>query len=131
MPSNADPSTDRPAYQLAESIRPFIRGDQIDQSQVTQGIREIASDGAVALADTDATIIVAASASGAKAITTASSFAGQHVWIRLVAASGGSYTLALVSGTLTFNAANETALIVRNAANTGWLAGCLVGATIV
>lgn len=177
MTAPADPSTDFPAYQLAQSLIPFLGGsdplaihvdnpDEIhsittatplaadvivyeDESddwnkksstigaipvasaQVAKGIREIANDGAVALVTTDNTIIIADSTTGNKAITTVSSHAGQPIWIRLVACTGNSYTLALVAGTLTLNAANETALIVRNGANTGWLVGCLVGATIV
>jgi hypothetical protein len=126
----APASSNFPLHQLAQDLIPFTRGQPVAQSQVINGVREIGSDGAVALANTDTTLILAASAAGAKAITTASSYPGQQVWVRLVARTGGSYTLALASGTLTLDAANEAALIVRNAAGTGWLVGCLVGATI-
>jgi hypothetical protein len=100
-------------------------------AQVARGIREIANDGAVALVSTDDTIIIANSTTGTKSITTSSSYAGQIITIRLVLCTGNSYTLALVSGTLTFNAAEEGAIIVRNAANSGWLVSMLNGATIV
>jgi hypothetical protein len=103
----------------------------VASAQVAKGIREIANDGAVALATTDGAIIIADSTTGTKAITTASSHAGQQVSIRLVLCTGNSYTLALVAGTLTFNAAGEGALIVRNGANSGWLVAQLFGATIV
>jgi hypothetical protein len=63
----------------------------IAQAQVAKGIREIANDGAVALATTDSSIIIADSTTGTKSITTASSHAGQQVWIRLVACTGNSY----------------------------------------
>jgi hypothetical protein len=85
----------------------------------------------VALVTTDNTIIIADSTTGTKSITTVSSHAGQQIVIRLVLCTGNSYTLALVSGTLTFNAAEEGAIITRNAANDGWLVAMLNGATIV
>ena len=65
------------------------------------------------------------------ASSTTSRFAGQSVCIRLVAASGGSYTLAVQGGTLTLDAAGDGAIIVRNAADSAWLAIPLNGATIV
>lgn len=64
------------------------------------------------------------------AISTTSSVDGQRIFIQMVAAAGGgSYTLAVTGGTLTFNAANETAIIERVGA--AWVVFSLVGATIV
>lgn len=104
----------------------------IAQAQVASGIREIAGDGAIALADTDSAIIIADTETGTKAITTASSYPGQQISIRLVAATGNSYTLELADATtLTFDGAGEQAVIVRNAADTGWLVALLLDATIV
>lgn len=99
-------------------------------------VREFANDVIPTIVGSDRALILADSTTGNKAILTDTSGenavqAGQMVDIRLVAATGNSYTLALVSGTLTFNAAGESARIVRNAANTGWLVVNLTGATIV
>jgi hypothetical protein len=121
---------DTAASNVAKKIT--IASMPIAAAQVAKGIREIANDGAVALVTTDDTIIIADSTTGNKAITTVSSHIGQQIVIRLVLCTGNSYTLALVSGTLTLNAAEEGAIIVRNGANDGWLvAGLLGGATIV
>lgn len=60
------------------------------------------------------------------AISTTSSVPGQRIVIIAASvAGGGSYTLALVSGTLTLNATGETAEVVRNQAGTGWRAVAL------
>jgi len=103
----------------------------IASSQVTSAMLDIASDGACAILDTTCAIRLQASASGAKSITTTSSYPGQVIPIFLLAASGGSYTLPLDSGTLTLDAASECAVIVRNAADTAWIVVGLTGATIV
>ena len=92
---------------------------------------QISSDGALALTSAMDAVYLDGSTSGAKAITTASSTAGQVVSIFLAAASGGSYTLAVDGGTLTFDAALEFARIQRNQANDGWVAIDLIGATVV
>jgi hypothetical protein len=103
----------------------------VAQAQVASGIREIANDGAVALLNTDTTVIIADSTTGVKAITTTSSYAGQRISIRLQLATGNSYTLAVQEGTLTFDGAGEEAVIVRNAADDAWLVALLLTATIV
>lgn len=92
---------------------------------------EVASDGAAAILTATGGIYLAASASGDKAITTTSSHAGQKVNIFLLAASGGSYTLAVEGGTLTFNAASESAVVQRTAEDDAWIVVGLSGATIV
>lgn len=53
--------------------------------------------------------------------------------IILLAGVGGSYTLPLDVGTLTFvaGAGTESAVVERNAANTAWICIGLRGATIV
>jgi hypothetical protein len=130
-PTGSDKLVIEDAADSATPKEATISSIPIASAQVAKGCREIANDGAVALVTTDNTIIIADSTTGAKAITTVSSHAGQQVVIRLVLCTGNSYTLALVSGTLTFNAAEEGAIIVRNAANDGWLVAMLNGATIV
>jgi hypothetical protein len=58
---------------------------------------------------------------GTVVISTTSSVAGQRIFIRAATVAGGSYTLAVTGGTLTFNSAGEAAMIQRNAANSAWL----------
>jgi hypothetical protein len=80
-----------------------------------------AADAACAILNTTTEINVSVTGAGNVAISTTSSVAGQEILIIATSvAGGGSYTLALVSGTLTLNSTGETALIKRNSANTGW-----------
>jgi len=76
-------------------------------------------------------IALTSSTTGTKVITTSSANAGQTIDIRLIVATGGSYTLAVTDGALTFNATAEYARITRNAADTAWTHLLLSGATIV
>lgn len=103
----------------------------VAQAQVSSTVVQVASDGAAAILNTTGGIQLANTAVGSKAITTTSSYAGQKVNIVLLAAAGGDYTLALDVGTLTFNAAAESAVVMRNAGNTAWVCVGLSGATIV
>lgn len=55
------------------------------------------------------------------AISTTSAEPGQRIKIVVdAAAGGGSYTLAVAGGTLTFNSDGETAVISRNTADSAW-----------
>jgi hypothetical protein len=92
--------------------------------------RIIGANAAFAIADTDHYVLLEG-VTDAIGITTATANPGQPVWIRLEAFTGNAYTLAVGGGTLTFNAAEEAALIVRNAADAAWEVQCLIGATIV
>lgn len=92
---------------------------------------EVASDGAAAILNTTSGVFLAASTTGDKAIATTSSLANQKVNLFLLAASGGSYTLAVEGGTLTLNAASESAVVQRTAENDAWKVVGLSGATIV
>lgn len=103
----------------------------VAQAQVSSTVVQVLSDGAAAILDTTGGIQLANTAVGSKAIATTSSYAGQKVHIILLAAAGGDYTLALDVGTLTFNAASESAVVMRNAGNTAWVCVGLSGATIV
>lgn len=89
-----------------------------------------AADAAAAILSTT-TRIVCSTASGANtAISTTSSYDGQRISLQMTAAAGGgSYTLAVTGGTLTLNAANETALVERIGA--AWVVLSLNGATVV
>ncbi len=98
--------------------------------------RTVASDVVPTIGRSDAggTIEMLDSTTGAKAILTGTSGAGavalgQEVTLFLTVATGNSYTLALSTGTLTFNAALECAKIVRT--SLGWNVVSLNGATIV
>jgi hypothetical protein len=98
--------------------------------------RALANDAACEIGRSDAggVIELLNTTTGNKAITTDTSGAnavalGQEVTIFLTAATGNSYTLALSTGTLTFNAALECAKVVRT--SLGWNVVSLNGATIV
>ena len=96
--------------------------------------RTVASDVVPTIVRGDSVIELLASASGAKVILTDTSGdgaveVGQEVTFFLTARSGGSYTLALSTGTLTFDAALECAKVVRT--SLGWNVVSLNGATIV
>lgn len=98
--------------------------------------RSVVNDGAVEIGRSDhgGVIEMLNTTTGTKSITTDTSGAnavalGQEVTLFLTAATGNSYTLALSTGTLTFNAALECAKIVRT--SLGWNVVSLNGATIV
>lgn len=81
-----------------------------------------AADAACAILSTTTEINLTVSAAGTVVISTTSSVAGQEIFIRAASvAGGGSYTLAVTGGTLTFNSTGEAAIIVRNAANNAWI----------
>lgn len=82
-----------------------------------------AANAACAILNTTTQIVLTVSDGTNTAISTTSSVAGQRVTIVATSvAGGGSYTLALVSGTLTLNSTGETALIERVNDATGWRA---------
>ncbi len=96
--------------------------------------RSVASDVVPTITREDGVIELLDSTTGNKAILTDTSGTdavelGQEVTIFLTVATGNSYTLALSTGTLTFNAALECAKIVRT--SLGWNVVSLNGATIV
>ena len=102
----------------------------IAQSQVSGSLVAPAADAAAAILDTTRAMRLTVTGAGNVAISTSSSYAGQVVNLFAVAvAGGGSYTLALDSGTLTLNATSESAVIMREGAN--WVCVGLSGATIV
>lgn len=105
----------------------------IAQAQVVGVPVSVAQDAAAAITGTTCALYLVDSTSGTKVIDDADGgiYAGQVVPIRLALASGGEYNIPVTGGTLTFNATSESAVIVRNAANDGWLVMDLNGATIV
>ena len=102
----------------------------IAQAQVSGSLVAPAADAAAAILDTTRAMRLTVTGAGNVAISTSSSYAGQVINLFAVAvAGGGSYTLALDSGTLTLNATGESAAIMRVGAN--WVCIGLFGATIV
>lgn len=102
------------------------------QAQVSSVLLVPAADAAVAILNTTGGIQLTVTGAGNVAISTSSSYAGQVINLFAVAvAGGGSYTLALNTGTLTLNATGESAVVMRNTANTNWFCVGLSGATIV
>lgn len=89
-----------------------------------------AANAACAILNTTTQIVLTVTDGTNTAISTTSSVAGQRVTLVATAVSGGgSYTLALVSGTLTLNSTGETALIERVNAADGWRAIALTAGT--
>lgn len=81
-----------------------------------------AADAACAILSTTTEINLTVTAAGTVVISTSSSSPGQVIYIRAAAVSGGgSYTLAVTGGTLTFNSTGEAAIVRRNTANSAWL----------
>lgn len=109
-------------------------GGELFADEAAIKYRTVASDVVPTIGRDDGVIELLASASGAKAILTDTSGdnaveVGQEVTFFLATRSGGSYTLALSTSTLTFDAALETAKVVRT--SLGWNVVSLNGATIV
>lgn len=125
-------STNFPITQLADTLSPYMPVVEIPQRQVAGVALLPAANAAVALLDTTRAVQLTVSSAAVTVISTTSSYAGQIINLFAIAVSGGgSYTLALNSGTLTLNATSEDATIIRNAANTAWVCVGLAGATIV
>ncbi len=102
----------------------------IAQSQVSGSLVAPAADAAAAILDTTRAMRLTVTAAGNVAISTTSSYSGQVVNLYAVAVSGGgSYTLALNTGTLTLNATGESAVVMRSGSD--WVCVGLSGATIV
>lgn len=81
-----------------------------------------AANAACAILNTTTEINLTITSSANTAISTTSSYPGQTIFVRAAAVSGGgSYTLAVTGGTLTFNSAGEAAIIRRNTANSAWV----------
>ncbi len=122
-----------PAQVTATGLTPTVFTPIADRADATGAgaYVEVAEDVITPILYRTSAMVLLSSASGAKVITTGSSNPGQAIDIRLQAAAGGSYTLVVDSGTLTFNAAAEYARIVRNDADDAWIVLALIGATIV
>jgi len=104
----------------------------VAQAQVAGLLLEPAADAAAAILSTTRSIRLTVTAAGNVAISTSSNYAGQVINLFAVSVGGGgSYTLALDTGTLTLNATGESAVIQRSNDNASWKCVGLSGATIV
>jgi hypothetical protein len=104
----------------------------IAQAQVVAVPIVVADDAAAAILNTTNTLyLTGTTLLAAKVIATTSRYAGQVVHITLAANVAGTYTLAVQGGTLTFTLAGDSAIVIRNAADSAWLAFSPNGATIV
>lgn len=89
-----------------------------------------AANAACAILDTTTEILLTVTSAANTAISTTSSVAGQEVYLRATAVSGGgSYTLAVTGGTLTLNSTGEAALIQRSNANDAWFVKALTASS--
>jgi hypothetical protein len=104
----------------------------VAQAQVAGVLLTPAADAALAILNTTRAAVLTVSGAGTVVISTSSSYAGQVLDLFATSVSGGGkYTLAVSGGDLTFNATNEGATVIRNAANNAWIVINLSGATIV
>jgi len=97
------------------------------EGTIRRAYREVAADVVLTLVETDATVLLLDSTAATKVVVVTAGLLGQEVTIRLVAASGGAYTIAVVGGTITLDAANEACSIVHD--GTAWQLAALMGAT--
>ena len=93
--------------------------------------RVVAADGDVTLEkeDADGTVFMSSAGGAAGTLSDGGMLDGQKVTLVMTAFNTNSYTLAVSGGTLTFDAANESATIVSD--GTTLFVTCLQGATIV
>lgn len=99
-----------------------LSAGQVTPADLASGYRTVASDGALALAATDRTVHLLASASGSKAATMTATQAGHRISVKLEAASGGDYTLAASGETVTLDAAGEGVELVYDGSAWQWVA---------
>ncbi len=109
-----------------------IASGSIDPVHLSSTAISPAADAACAILASTTEINLTVTAAGTVVISTSAAEPGQMVFIRAAAvAGGGSYTLAVTGGTLTFSATAEAAMVRRNTADDAWVVYSLVGATIV
>ena len=89
-----------------------------------------AANAACAILNTTTEILLTVTSAANTAISTTSSVAGQEVFLRATAVSGGgSYTLVVTGGTLTLNSTGEAAIIQRSNANDAWFVKALTASS--
>ena len=101
----------------------------VDPVHLASGVRTVAPDGALTLAATDRFVLISAVEGGTIAATMTDTHAGHEVTIFMTAGDEThNYTAAVESGTITFNAPDETATVWYDGTN--WRLKSLQGATI-
>lgn len=89
-----------------------------------------AANAACAILNTTTEILLTVTSAANTAISTTSSVAGQELYLRATAVSGGgSYTLAVTGGTLTLNSTGEAAIVQRSNANDAWFVKALTASS--
>jgi hypothetical protein len=96
--------------------------------KLLSGYRTVAEDAALTLGPTDRTINLLSCTTGTHAATMTGTQAGHRVTVKLTARSGGAYTLAASSQTVTLDAAGEGVELVYDGSAWQWVA-LLGGAT--
>lgn len=95
--------------------------------------RTLAADGDLVIGPDDSCILISSAGGAAPAATTSSPRSGQIVALHMTAFNTNAYTMTVenggATGTLTFNAADESALIQYD--GTAWRVLSLNGATVV
>lgn len=121
-----------PEHLAANAVdSPAIAAGAVDEIHLSvTRTRSVAADGALVLAATDAFISLAGTTTGTKAATMTANNNGSAIRVVLVAASGGSYTLAAQrpagsAGTVTLDAAGEGVMLIR--VGGAWIAMELIG----
>lgn len=100
----------------------------VDPVHLAGGVRTVANDGTPAIAATDRVLEFQKTANTTTAITMTATHAGHQVILKMLVGDADSvYTAAVEGGTITFNAAEEAALVYYD--GTQWRHAWLTGAT--
>src|SRR5689334_2803097 len=99
-----------------------IASGSIDPVHLSSTAISPAANAACAILATTTEINLTVTDATNTAISTSAAEPGQVIYIRAAAVSGGgSYTLAVTGGTLTFNSTGEAAIVRRNTADDAWV----------
>lgn len=102
----------------------------IDPEHLANPVRTVAADTAtIAVANTDHLILFSTTGAGSNTIDFTAMDDGQVVYLVMTAQSTGTYTGTVDGGTLTFNAADEAAVVIND--GTAIRVMSLQGATVV
>lgn len=105
-----------------------LPGGSVDPENMANPVRTATADAAVVIANTDHYVLISTTGAGTNAITETMDD-GQVVHISMTAQATGTYEMTVNEGTLTFNAADESATIIHDGTDVRVMA--LRGATIV
>lgn len=91
----------------------------------------VTADAAYTVKVTDNVILIASTAAVKVLTLPTTTDSIVRITIVMTANTGGSYTAAVLGGTLTFDAQYETATIISNPPTGSWIVESLKGATVV